>query len=365
MSKLDDARIKINKIDEQMAKLFEERMKASTEVAEYKLEHGLPIFDSAREKEVINNNLKHITDETIKEYYVNFLNNTMNLSKQYQSRIISGIKVAYSGIEGAFAHIASMRMYPNATYKSYRDFSEAYKACEKGECDVCVLPLENSFAGEVGSVMDEVFSGSLYINRAIELEVVHNLLVKKGTKIEEIKRVISHPQALSQCQDYIKKHQFDEIEAVNTAIAAKLVSESSDNDIAAIASSDTASLYNLEILETRINTKNNNTTRFGAFSRVLNTTNSIKKMDECSVLMFTVKNEAGALAKTLNIIGSYGFNMKSLRSRLMKELIWNYYFLVEIEGSINSQDGKDMLRALQVFCDKLKVVGTYNINNEK
>jgi prephenate dehydratase len=83
------------------------------------------------------------------------------------------------------------------------------------------------------------------------------------------------------------------------------------------------------------------------------------------VSIFSLTIVYAALSVTLNIIGSYGFNMKSLRSRLMKELIWNYYFLVEIEGSINSQDGKDMLRALQVFCDKLKVVGTYNINNEK
>ena len=78
-----------------------------------------------------------------------------------------------------------------------------------------------------------------------------------------------------------------------------------------------------------------------------------------SIIVFTVKNEAGALAKTLNIIGSHGFNMRSLRSRPMKELIWNYYFYVELEGNINSQEGKDMLRALNIFCDKLKVVGIY------
>ena len=86
-------------------------------------------------------------------------------------------------------------------------------------------------------------------------------------------------------------------------------------------------------------------------------------MGEHFILVFTVKNEAGALAKTLNIIGSHGFNMRSLRSKPMKGLIWNYYFYAEIEGNIYSKDGQEMLRALQVFCDKLKIVGNYTLNN--
>ena len=139
-----------------------------------------------------------------------------------------------------------------------------------------------------------------------------------------------------------------------------MVSKSLDKNIAAIASSDTAELYGLEVIESNINEKRNNTTRFGAFTRCLNNTNK-NQMNSQFILVFTVKNEAGALAKTLNIIGSYGFNMRSLRSRPMKELLWNYYFYAELEGDINSTNGIEMLRALQVFCDKLKIVGTYTI----
>ena len=91
----------------------------------------------------------------------------MELSKKYQSRLNNGMKVAYSGVEGAFAHIASMKMFKNATYVAYKDFETAYKACLDGECDTCVLPIENSVAGEVGNVMDLVFSGSLYINQVM------------------------------------------------------------------------------------------------------------------------------------------------------------------------------------------------------
>ena len=126
---LKDIRQKINEIDEQMAKLFEERMKVSSEVAKYKKEHALPIFDSSREQEVINKNLNYITDDNIKQYYVNFLQKTMDISKQYQSSLLNGLKVAYSGVKGAFAYIAAKKMFPNAIYKSYVSFNEAYKAC--------------------------------------------------------------------------------------------------------------------------------------------------------------------------------------------------------------------------------------------
>ncbi len=357
MNELDKARKQINEIDKKMAELFEERMNAVSIVADYKIKHALPLYDAARETDLINKNLLYIKDENIKDYYVNFLKSTMDISKKYQSRLMNGMKVAYSGAPGAFAHIAAMRMFKNAVYVSYPDFNSAYQAVENGECDTCVLPLENSYAGDVSLVLDLAFSGSLFINQVIEIDVVHNLIAKKGAVLKEIDTVISHQQALSQCAKYIEKHNFNIKESVNTAIAAKEVAEGDNLKVAAIASSDTAELYNLEILESNINASRNNTTRFGAFSRVLNYQAT---GGSHFTLVFTVKNEAGALAKTLNIIGSYGFNMASLRSRPMKELIWNYYFYVELEGNVNSNEGKEMLNELKVFCDKLKVVGIYN-----
>lgn len=359
MNELDKSRKDINKIDEQLAKLFEQRMLISKDIANYKHKHGLPVLDASREKEIIENNCNFIQDKTICEYYVNYLKTTLDLSRKYQSRLLEGIKVAYSGVEGAFAHIAAKKMFPNAIYVSYGDFSKAYHATENGECDVCVLPLENSYAGDVGVVMDLLFSGSLYINQIFELEVVHNLLAKKGATKKDIKTVISHPQALAQCSEYISKNNLKPLEAQNTAVAAKFVSDGNDCSLGAIGSSENATLYNLDILESRINTSNNNTTRFGAFCRCCNDSFPSCKNAYHSIITFTVKNEAGALAQTLNIIGSYGFNMKCLRSRPMKELIWNYYFYVEVEGNVNTLNGKKMMGELASFCDKLKVVGTY------
>ena len=359
MKDLTEVRKKINEVDKQIASLFEQRMILARDVAKYKQEHALPIFDSVREKQVIENNLEYIDDDVIKEYYVSFMEQTMDISKRYQDRLISGMKIAYSGVEGAFGHIATKSLFLNQQLISYQGFKEAYESVEKGECDACVLPLENSYAGDVGSVMDLIFSGSLFINNVIDVDVVHNLIAKKGVKLSSIKRVISHPQALAQCQNYISNHNFETEEHVNTAIAAKELSLSEDYETAVIASKDVANLYDLEILESNINEARNNTTRFAVFSRSLNKQKSINKIGEHFILVFTVLNEAGALAKTLNIIGSFGFNMRTLRSRPMKGLQWNYYFFIEGDGDINSSDGQDMIRQLKTVCDRLKVVGTY------
>ena len=149
-------------------------------------------------------------------------------------------------------------------------------------------------------------------------------------------------------------------------MAAEYVKKLNDNSVAAIASDETAKIYDLNILESSINTSRMNTTRFAAFSRAQNKTDSTKKkMNEHFIIVFTVKNEAGALAKTLDIIGAHGFNMRNLRSRPMKELLWNYYFYIEAEGNINTTNGKEMLRELSATCARLKLVGTYYSKLEK
>ena len=359
MNELDKARQEINEIDKAMAELFERRMNAAKEVAEYKKHNGLPIFDASREEDVIKRNSAYISNDEIRAHYVNFLKNTMNVSKDYQRKLLRGMKIAYSGVEGAFGYIAAKKLFPDSEIVAYADFTDAYRAVESGDCDNAVLPIENSYAGDVGAVMDLIFSGSLYINAITDIPVVHNLIACDGATLDTVKNVTSHPQALSQCAEYIKRHGFDEIACSNTAVAAKLVAEKNDPTLAAIASAETASIYGLKVLESGINTSRNNTTRFAVFSRTLNLPERTKKMGENFILVFTVRNEAGALAKTLDIMGAFGFNMKNLRSRPMKELIWNYYFYIEVEGNVNTPDGNDMLKALGATCDRLKLVGTY------
>lgn len=364
MNELELARNQINEIDEQMARLFESRMKACETVAAYKKQNGLSIRDPEREKDLINRNRSYVQDENISSYYVRFLKNTIDLSCAYQSRLMNGMKVAYSGVPGAFAYIAAKRMFPDAELVAFKDFTSAYESVEKGEMDAVVLPLENSYAGEVGTVMDLIFSGELFINQVIDLDIVHNLLAPKGAAIDSIKKVYSHPQALSQCDEFISAHNLDSEAYSNTAAAAEFVSKSGDTSIAAIASDETAKIFGLEIIERNINSSRSNTTRFAAFSRSQSKPVDIKKReDENFILVFTVQNEAGSLAQTLNIIGAHGFNMRNLRSRPMKDLLWNYYFFVEAEGRINSTNGREMLQELSATCAKLRLAGTYYSNN--
>ena len=359
-NKLEKAREIINEVDAQMAELFVKRMHAAELVFEHKKEYGLPILDQKREDQVIAANASRIEEDTIREYYIDYLKNLMSLSRAYQYRMQNGLKVAYSGVPGAFAHIASGRIFPESTLVSCRDFQEAYDRVAKGDCDVALLPIENSYAGEVGQTIDLIFSGNLYINGIYELQIHQNLLGVPGATKDDIRTVTSHPQALSQCHEYIRLHGFDAEEATNTAVAAKSVAEKQDKTYGAIASAETAEIYGLQVLEANINKSRENTTRFAVLSKVMANNPALCN----SVLMFTVKNEAGSLANAISIIGKYGYNMTALRSRPLKKHSWQYYFYIEIDGTINNDTGADMMEQLGEFCDCLKIAGTFAPHTE-
>ena len=361
MNLLEEARREINEIDEEMAKLFVRRMRASEKVAQYKKEHGLPVQDRTREAAVLRQNAERVEDDALRAYYVNFLQKNMELSRSYQHRMLDGMRVAYSGTEGAFAHIATGKLFPTAQRIAYGDFQAAYRAVESGECDAVVLPMENSYNGEVGQVTDLMFSGSLYVNSMIEIAVTQDLLVLPGTQLGDIRRVISHPQALGQCAEYIREQGWEQIEHPNTALAAKYVAQMKDPTVAAIASEEAAEIFGLTVLARNITASSNNTTRFAVFSRSENQRRKAG-MGEHFILVFTVKNEAGALARAVDVLGQHGFNMRTIRSRPMKELLWQYYFYVEAEGCIHSPAGDEMMKELESFCDRLKLVGTYSKN---
>ncbi|MBR3826025.1 MAG: chorismate mutase [Lachnospiraceae bacterium] len=354
-NKLEEARKIINEVDEKMAELFIKRMRAAEMVYEHKKTVGLPILDAVREAAVIEKNAELVEDEVLKGYYIDYIKNVMAVSRAYQYRMQNGLKVAYSGVEGAFAHIAAGRIYPESERISCKDFKATYDSVVNGENDMAVLPIENSYAGEVGQTMDLIFSGSLYINGIYELEIHQNLLGVPGATVEDVKKVISHPQALSQCHDYIALKKLETEESNNTALAAKSVADAKDKTLAAIASVETAEIYGLQVLESKINKSSENTTRFAVLSRVKANTEALPN----SVLLFTVKHEAGSLAQAISIIGKYGYNMTALRSRPLRKHSWQYYFYVEIDGSTETAEGKQMMEELSKVCDKLKVAGTF------
>lgn len=358
MDLLQEARKKINEVDARMAELFVQRMEAAQLVAQYKKAHGMPILDAEREEAVIRNGSARVEDTVLREYYIDFMRDTMAASRRYQQRLLQGMKVAYSGTEGAFAHIAADRLFHDAQKIAYGDFKSAYDAVVDGACDAAVLPLENSYAGEVGQVTDLMFSGPLYVNHVMPLSIIHDLLGVEGATVDTVKTVVSHPQALSQCDDFIRAHSYDQITYANTALAAKYVAELNDPTVAAIASAESAERFGLKPLAEGINQSQVNTTRFAVLSRSENR-NVGKTHGAHFILVFTVRNEAGSLAQALNVIGSHGFNMRTLRSRPMHELLWQYYFYVEAEGNIHGPEGLKMLKELEVYCDKIKCIGSF------
>lgn len=357
MKSLNEIRLQINEIDSEMSKLFTRRMKAVEEVAKIKKQLGMPVFDASREDEVIKKNSARIEDPELRSYYVSYIKYNMELSRKYQHKILEGMKIAYSGVKGAFANIAAEKIFTDGEAVAYPDFASAYNAVVDGDCDCAVLPIENSFAGDVEVVMDLAFSGPLYINGVYDLQVAHNLLVVPGVKLDDIKKVVSHPQALSQCAPFINEHGFETEAASNTAIAARILSESQSKDTAVIASSLTAKLYGLEVIERKINESNTNTTRFAVFSRVANKPSN---SNDQFAMFFTVNNEAGSLGKAVSEIGRFGFNLRNLKSHPTKEHNWEYYFFAEGSGNIHDDNGKMMLEALQKNCSHLRVIGAYD-----
>ncbi len=356
MTELEKARQIINQTDKEMATLFEKRMDAANIVANYKKQNGLPIDDFVREAEIIKRNTEYIENPDYRSYYVSFLQNNIELSKRLQRKIFDGLRVAYSGVEGAFANITAEKIFPDAKSIGYKDFKAAYNAVENGECDCAVLPIENSHNGDVGQVLDLAFFGNLYISGIYEIEIVQNLLANKGATVSSIKEVISHPQALGQCAEYLALKGYKITEAVNTAVAAKMVAESGRTDIAAIGSIEAAHKFGLEKLESHINESGTNTTRFAVFTRA---EKQFSPNDNYFVMLFTVKNTAGSLGEAVTIIGKHGFNLKALKSRPTKELVWDYYFFAEGEGNIESESGKNMLLELRKCCNHLKVLGKF------
>lgn len=356
MTELEKAREIINQTDREMAHLFEKRMDAAKTVAAYKKQHGLPIDDFAREAEIIARNTNYIESDEYRSYYINFLQGNIDLSKKLQRKLLDGMCVAYSGVEGAFANIAAEMIFPDSKAVGYKDFKAAYNAVVSGECDCAVLPIENSHNGDVGQVLDLAFFGSLFISGVYEIEVIQNLLGNKGATVSSVKEVISHPQALGQCAEFIREKGYKTTDAVNTAVAAKMVAESGRTDIAAIGSVEAGKKFGLEKIEGHINESGTNTTRFAVFTRA---EKNSSPNDKHFVMLFTVKNTAGSLGEAITVIGQHGFNLKALKSRPTKELVWDYYFFVEGEGDIESPEGKAMLKHLEKCCNNLKILGRF------
>ena len=340
MDALEQARAEIDTVDAQLAALFERRMAAVLQVAEYKRAHGLPIYDAAREAAVLEKAAARIQQPALRPYYKDHVQHMMDLAKQYEASVLGRNRAAYQGVEGAFAHIALKALFPHAEAVSYSTWDEVFEAVASGEAAHGVVPFENSHAGDVSAVLDLCYNHpELWVVDVYDLPISQNLLVLPGTQLSQLRTVYSHQQAIAQSETFLKQFRLPATAMANTAMAAKFVAESKDPTKAAIASAETAALYGLEILVPNINTDGDNTTRFIVLSRE--------------------KPTAGNRAEVIQVIGASGFNMESIKSRPMPHVPFEYYFYVELVGDAAAGETAALLRELDRTCRTVRLLGVY------
>lgn len=368
---LNEIRIEIDKIDNELIRLLERRMDCSKAVGEYKLSHNMPILDKARQQIILDS-----VEQKCERYgtQLKFLyEDIMQISRMSQNRIIgnsefksvieqniaemptSNVKVACQGIRGANSHIACGEFFCDCDISFHKTFAGVFDAVQKGDAQFGVLPVENTSGGSVSDVYDLLMSHNFYIVAAKALSISHNLCALKQSELSDIEQVWSHPQALTQCGSYISSHDFTTIAYANTAVAAKCVAEEKRLNCAAICSAMAADEYGLQILERDIQDYNKSTTRFIVISKTPYISEKANKVSLC----FNVEHEEGALSRVLNMFSLLGLNLTKIESRPMKNAEFDYLFYLDFTGNLKDKSVMDFLCTLSDEVKVFSFMGNY------
>lgn len=295
---------------------------------------------------------------SIEKLYINDLQLLEQIEKGLHTKAINKPCVGYQGVIGSFSEEAATKYFKEeeASYKRYDEFEEVLEALTRDEIDYGVLPIENSYTGEVLEVYDLIGKYNLYIVGEEIVKVTHHLVGVKGASLDGIKEVYSHPQALGQCKHYLKEHAWmQKIPYANTAMAAKYIAQTNDITKAAICSLKAANLYNLQILGEEINTKSNNYTRFIILSKTMQI---LPEYDKVSIV-FTTKHTSGALYHILSHFAYNGLNLLKIQSRPMKNKSWHYYFFVDLEGHLEDANMLIALGKVSKESEYFSILGSY------
>ena len=374
---LQEIRNQIDSIDDQLVQLFCQRMELSAQVADYKKNHNMPIFVPTRERAILQKVAKQSGSEM--ESYTRTLYSTLfELSRSYQSKRNSDISplyaqitdsiektpklfpqapmVACQGVEGAYSQIACEKIFKSPFILYFKNFEGVFTAIEKGMCQYGILPIENSTAGSVNKVYDLMIRHQFSIVRTFRMKVDHNLLANPGSKLEDIKEVYSHEQAINQCAGFL--HGLTGINVIpvaNTAIAAEMVSKSGRKDVAALSSRFCAELYGLDCLASSVQDMGNNHTRFICISKNLEV---YPGADKTSIMMI-LNHKPGALYKVLARLYTLGINVTKLESRPLPDREFEFMFYFDLETSIYSEEFVQLMCELDDLCEEFKYLGSY------
>ncbi len=376
MATLEELRVQLDGIDNEIARLFEERMKVCGEVGEYKIQSGKKVLDRQRE----NNKLADVASKVhgefnkkgIQELYTQLM--SMSRKLQYQKLVEAGAlgrlpfiaieslekekaRVVFQGVEGAYGQAAMFNYFGESCNGFHvHTFRDAMEAIEEGSADYAVLPIENSSAGAVNEMYDLLDEFENYIVAETIIPITHTLAGIPGTKLEEVKRVYSKAEALMQTTHFLNEHaDWQRISVVNTAIAAAKVAAEQNKEQAAVCSAYAAKLQGLEILADNINDEKNNSTRFVI---VTNQKVYLKDANKISI-SFELPHESGSLYRILSHFIYNDLNMTKIESRPIEGRNWEYRFFVDFEGNMEQPAVKNALRGLREETRNLNILGNY------
>ena len=255
--------------------------------------------------------------------------------------------VAYQGKEGSYSARAAGLLFPGLPSKGWADVQGACRAVVEGEAQVVVLPLDNSTAGTVNEVYDRMLEFRLHIIRSISISIRHSLLGVPGTRMEEIREIHSHPQALAQCAGYIRRQGWKGVPAENTAFAAEMVALRRDPEVAAVGSSEAAAIFGLEVIQEGISDQDCNQTRFVALTRQACILPGASRVS----LAFMLPHESGSLLKALSVFSDRGLNLTKIQSRPLMDKPWEYCFYLDFQAQREDDGpGGEARRGLQALC---------------
>ena len=373
---LSEIRTKIDAVDDQLPKLFLERMELSEAVAAYKNEHKLPILNKTREREILAKVTERAGD---KERYAYHLYSTLfELARSRQAELISAPTrvaarveaalasnsevfpqtgmVACQGVEGANSQVACDRLLPRGNIVYVKSFEAVVAAVESGLCKFGVLPIENSSNGSVRAVYQLLQEHDLSVVRSTRLCIRHELLALPGTKLEDITEIYSHEQAIGQCSKFLGGlKDVKVIPCGNTAAAAKLVAESGNPHAAAISSHPCAALYGLECVNGNIQDSDNNYTRFICVAKDPVIYAGANKIS----LIIALDNKPGALYEVLSKLAALDIDMTKLESCPVAGSDFEFIFFLELEASVKDPSVRACLEEMERSCAQFQFLGNY------
>ena len=372
MRDLSEIRVEIDAIDNELIELFRRRMDCAKEVGYYKKEKNIPVLNQKRENEILA-----AVQEKGGEYgnaarllYANI----MELSRALQHNIVcsgqalrdeitrakeqiptENITVAYQGIKGANSFEALCSLFPASDTLSCKTFEDVFDEVDRGNAAFGILPVENSTAGSVSAVYDLILKHRFYIIGALDMHIEHCLAGLRQSSLEDIEIVWSHPQALSQCEGYIARHNLAPVPKANTAIAARDAANEKRLNVAAICSRAAAKEYGLQILAEGLQDNPYNTTRFIVISKQLYIPPEANKISLC----FSLPHVKGSLYNLLCRFNSLGLNLTKIESRPAKGRDFEYLFYLDFTGNVHNENVIDLLSQLSEEMPEFSFLGNY------